>query len=318
MKNRLVLFVLVNIICFSADAQKIEKYFDFLWKPCDSSIARFYSLIENTDSGWTRNDYYILENRLQMKGLYKDSSCTIKNGQFYYLHSNGVLKSVGKYHNNEKEGIWLGFHPNKMMSDSSVYENGKIKGTSLQWWPNGFISDSTIIKEDGSGVAVSWFDDGTVSSAGRLNPFQNQQGKWQYFHRNGKMSAEEIYDNGKLLDRKYFTETGTLMSDTTDHFRKAEFKGGIPAWLKYLSNEIYFPPNYKLINGDRASVILNFDINEQGDVVNLFVQTPFHPAFNDIAFRALKRSPKWNPAINHNRKVTSNFTQSITFQVPHD
>jgi TonB family protein len=313
MKKSLSVFLLSLFFSAGIEAQIIEKYFDFQWKECPANEARFYAMIQHTDSGWVRHDYFLREKKLQMKGKYADSSCKISEGYFYFFHANGVLQSAGRYVNNKKQGLWIGFHSNKAMSDSTVYENGEKTGTSLQWYNNGYMSDSTVLKDDGSSVSVSWFDDGSVSSAGRYN-FQNKyHGKWQFFHLNGKLSAVEVYDNGKLVDRKYFSEDGSPMADTTDKTKAAEFTGGIKKWMQYLNKNLYFPPNYQFVNGDKAGVVVSFTIDESGKVTDVDIATPFHPAFDDIALRVFKSSPKWIPAMDHNRKVKYHHRQAVGF-----
>ncbi len=294
-------------------AQKIEKFYDYKWNECPANEARFYSYIENTDSGWVRFDYFLAEKKLQMKGKYKDSTRKISDGYFYFFHSNGVIQSTGQYLNNKKNGLWLGFYPDKTMSDSTFYDSGNPKGTSIQWHTNGFMSDSTVYIEDGKSVAVSWFDDGTVSSAGRLNILHEKTGKWQYFHKTGKLSADEIYDNGVLIDRKYVSEDGITMTDTTNKSHPAQYPGGIPKWTKYLERNLYFPPNYKIVNGDKAVVVMVFTVDENGNVKDVVVETPFFPAFDEIALKVIKNSPKWIPAIDHNRNVKYHHKQTVSF-----
>ena len=313
MKNMIVLSVL--LIGFSSNlyAQKIEKFFDYQWNPCEANMARFYAMIEHTDSGWLRHDYFLVEKKLHMKGLYNDSACKMANGHFYFFDTNGILESTGQYRDNKKDGIWFGFYSNGFYSDSTVYASGEPTGTSLQWYKNRYLSDSSVYNTDGNAVSVSWFDDGAVSSAGRLNALHQNHGKWQFFHRNGKLSATEIYDNGKLVDRKYFAEDSSPITDTTDYTNCAIFPGGIPAWTKFLEKKLYFPNNYQIVNRDKAVVVVVFTVDENGDVKDVKLQTPFHPAFDDIAVSIIKKSPKWLPAISHNRKVPYKHTQTINF-----
>ena len=315
MKRSALLSVLLIILTSCLAAQKIEKFFDYNWKPCEINMARFYAVIMNTDSGWLRTDYFLATMKLQMKGLYKDSTCKISNGHFYFFHANGLIESTGQYKDNKKEGLWLSYHPNGLMSDSTVYNDfGERSGTSLQWHNTGYLSDSTVYSPDGLSVSVSWFDNGNISSAGHLNLVQAYHGKWQFFHRNGKLSAVEIYNNGKLTDRKYFTEDGSPMTDTTDKTKAATFPGGIPEWMKYLEKKLVFPYNYQIVNGDRATVVVEFTVNENGDVKDVNIRTPFHPAFDNIALNVFNNAPKWIPAINHNRKVKYNHRQTVTFR----
>lgn len=312
---RKIMIAFVTIFFTSVlPAQTIEKYFDFQWKECEANMARFYGVIQHTDSGWVRHDYFLREKKLQMKGLYKDSGCTFAIGQFYFFHANGNLKSMGRYKDNKKEGLWVGYYSNKNMSDSTVYVEGEPTGTAMRWYNSGYISDSTVYNDDGSAVSVSWFEGGPLSEAGRLSPAHNLHGKWQFFHRNGKLSASELYDNGRLIDRKYFSENGAAMTDTTDKTHPALFAGGLPGWQKYLAKSLYFPSGYVFTNGDRASVVAEFTIDENGEIKDIELPTPFHFAFDDIVMKVLKTSPKWEPAMNHNRKVRNLHRQAINFR----
>ncbi len=105
-----------------------------------------------------------------------------------------------------------------------------------------------------------------------------------------------------------------MLTDTTCTDRKAQFEGGDVAWSKYLSEQIYFPSEYKIINADMAKVVVSFCINEEGEMENVFASTPFEKVFDSIAVKAIKKSPKWIPAISHNRRVKSTFSQVVNFK----
>jgi antitoxin component YwqK of YwqJK toxin-antitoxin module len=304
------LFLLVSIATF---AQQTQKFYDYNWKECDVSMARFVAIIKKTDSGWHRSDYFLHSKKLQMDGTYSDEACEKENGKFYYYHANGVLEKVGNYVNDKKDGLWLEYHTNGMMSDSTTYKNGKIIGTSIGWYANGYPKDSSVVNEDGTNVSVEWFDDGNVSSAGRFNANEKRIGKWQFFHKNGRMSALETYENGKVVDKQNFTETGEMVIDTATVYKNASFKGGINAWQKYLYKGLYFPERYTIVNSDKAVVVVSFVIDEEGNVTDVFASTPFHPDFDKIAVEQIKSSPKWLPAVSHNRKVKHYLRQPVIF-----
>lgn len=292
---------------------QIEKFLDYKDRETDITHARFYVNIIKTDSGWLRNDYFIRERKLQMSGLYQDSTCKIASGTFYYFHSNGQLQSTGHYVDGKKDGLWIGYYSNGMINDSTHYNRDRPVGTSLRWHRNGFLSDSSVFNGDGNAVKVSWFDDGSVSAAGRFSAGYKENGKWKYFHKNGKVSAEEIYESGRLVDRKYFDENGNPEADTTSKDRRSDFPGGPKAWLKYLDKKGYFPPQYTITNADSVTVVVRAEIDEDGKVDDVEIVVPFNPSFDDIVKRVLQKSPPWIPAIHHNRKVKSYITQPVTF-----
>ena len=48
--------------------------------------------------------------------------------------------------------------------------------------------------DDGNGTYVAWFDNGLPSEAGKYKDFK-KFGKWIYYHKNGKPSSVELYDD---------------------------------------------------------------------------------------------------------------------------
>ena len=299
--------------CTSASAQKIEKYYDYNWKETDVANARFYSFIQPTDSGWFRGDYYINKKKAQMVGLYKDEQCKIPNGTFYYFYENGNLESIDKFIDGKREGICLRYNYNGTIADSGFFKNNIPVGVRLRWYSNGFMSDSSVTNEDGSGVSVSWFDDGKISSAGYLAAGGNARAKWQFFHDNGKLAAIETYDTGKLLDKKYFDDNGNAMTDTTDKTSDPVFPGGDDSWISFLQKHLYFPDQYTIINNTVVAVVITFTIDQNGNVKDAFINVPFNVTFESIALKAISKSPKWKPAIEHNRFVSSTLKQTVNF-----
>lgn len=310
-------FILLLLTSASAFAQQTQRFYDYQWKETDVAHARFYSVMEPTDSGWHRMDYFLHEpSSLQMEGWFEDTASKVGNGKFTYVYPNKKILSTGYNLHGKKQGLWLSFHPNGMMADSTIYDNGNQTGTRLAWYATGYISDSSVLQKDGSGVQVGWFDNGTPSYAGMLSEGRQQHGKWKYWHKNGKVSAIEIYDHGKLLDKQYFDTTGSALTDTTTKDRNAAFKGGTKDWLKYLGNHLTFPENYRITNSDLAVVELTMTVDEDGNVQDAFINVPFYPPFEKIALDVVRRSPKWTPAISHNRRVRSTFRQAVVFSQP--
>jgi antitoxin component YwqK of YwqJK toxin-antitoxin module len=304
---------LLTILSFSARAQKVEKFYDEHWHETDPHIACFYSVGEQTDSGWHRRDYYIHASSLQMNGYFTDSTCKTQTGKFSFYYANKRLEYRGRYQNGQKEGLWESFYGNGMLQDSTVYAGGKPVGVSLGWYRNGFPADSANWNADGSGLKVSWFENGNPASAGRYAEGGKQHGKWQYFHDDGKISAIELYDHGVLKNKSYFDDRGVPVTDTTDKTQAAAFPGGQAAWIKFISNVLYFPPGYKILNGEQIVVEISATIDEQGNVKDVEVVLPFQPDFDKIALAGVKKSPKWVPAQNHNRNVAQEIRQPIVF-----
>lgn len=312
----------LTLLLFSAitgaSAQKLTKYFDYLWKECDAAHARFVSEITSTDSGWHRLDYFVHGPSLQMEGVYEDSACKIPNGKFTWVYPDGKVDRTGRYSHGKKQGQWLTYHINGMLADSVDYIEGAPFGTSMSWHINGYTRDSAVYNPDGSGVDVSWFSNGSVSSAGRYAAGRKMQGKWQFFHKNGKLSAIELYDQGRLTQKQYYDTAGQAVFDTTSIDKDATFKSGVKDWIKYLENHMDFPGNYKITNSDQAVVVVIFGVDEDGNIIYPYVSIPFYPPFDKVALDVVRKSPKWQPAIEHHRRVQTTFQQAVVFNQPAD
>ncbi len=296
------------------NAQDIKKYYNRQWKECQPNEARFLSITTKTDSGYYRKDYYIRERRLQMAGLYADSLCKIQNGSFAYYHSNGMPLHFERFKQNKKEGVAKSYYRNGCMADSAVYHDGKIVGVKFSWHKNGCLRDSISLQEEGNGVSVSWFDNGMPSSTGHFSKGMKQDGKWMFFHRNGKVSAIEKYDQSKLVDKQYFNEQGELMKDTTNNDRVAQFKGGVKGFMKYIKRKVRFPNQYRIANGNKAVVEVSFTINEEGNIENVYTITSFAEPFDKEVETAILKSPRWQPARNHNRTVKQKYKIPVVFK----
>lgn len=296
-----------------ASAQTKVSYYDFNWKPCAAVDAIYYSILEKTDSGWFRKDYFVSTQKLQMQALFEDEACKIENGFSRYYYANGNLQRVGKEFHGKQEGICMSFYTNGMMSDSALFHDGHVVDKRFRWYRNGFMSDSISRENDSTDVQVGWFDDGSIAYAGYLVNGK-EDGKWKYFHHNGKLSSVEIYHHGEMISAEYFNENGEVLTDTSLVNRDADFKGGIKEWSKYLGKNIYWPSNFEFNTSATVTVVVDFSIDENGKVADIEISLPFRPEFDQIAFKIIKNSPDWKPAIFHNRKVKVYRRQPITFR----
>jgi antitoxin component YwqK of YwqJK toxin-antitoxin module len=311
MKTFFLSLFLYIFTAFHTIAQKTT-YYDWKWQSCDISMARFISVVTQTDSGWLRSEIYIATKKLHREGLYKDSSCEIPNGWVRRYYTNGNLESEVRFTNGMTDGIYTAYHYNGMISDSMFYFKGVITGTLKRWHNNGFIADSVVYNKDGSAVQVSWFNNGMPSSGGKTT-YGLQEGRWRYYHSNGNLASQEEYKAGKQVSRIYFDEDGMQLTDTSSRDRPALFRGSRGKWRRYVENNLQWPRNVKLVNTDTVTVMVMATIDEAGNVTNAYVEVPFHPLFDKEVLRVVKRSPKWTPAISHNRYVKDWLFEAVDF-----
>ena len=162
-------------------------------------------------------------------------------------------------------------------------------------------------------VHVSWFDDGNVAAAGReING--KRLGPWVFYRHNGSKAAAETYENDKCIRTRHYDDGGNEIAvDSNRVEHPAEFKGGVDKWKNYLQNQLIWPAGYHFENGNTVVMQVQMTIDEQGAITDVYVVNPFHAAFDKIAFDAIRKGPKWIPAIQHNRPVPYRFVQTVTF-----
>ncbi len=203
-----------------------------------------------------------------------------------------------------------------MLSDSATYKNGVLIGERIQWFENGYILDSSHYNSDGSGVQISWFDDGKVSSAGRFAAGNKKNGIWKFFHRNEKPSAIEDYSGGKLVSGQYFDTNGNISIDTAGLDREAIFPGRENAWRNFLEKNLdpSVPIRYKAPAGSYI-VATRFIIETDGSITGITPLTNFGYGMEKELEAIIKRSPKWIPAMHKGRAVKAYRIQPLTFVI---
>jgi len=306
-------FLLITLCITTAlPAQLKQHYFTWDWQPCELSEASFASNIKKTDSGYQRTDFFLATHQAQMLGLYEDAGTEIKNGFFAFYYSNGMLEKTGAFKNNKREGNWLAYYRDGSLKDSAHYRDGQVTGTAFSWHQDGYIADSVVHFPGGAALSVSWYDDGQPSAAGHLLNGA-LQGPWQYFHQNGNIAAKEVYDSGRLVSRTYFNEQGIAERDTANKDRDPEFPGGEKAWEKFVQKNLQFPKGYQITNANKVTILASALIDAEGNVTNPVIEIPFEKNFEANVMAMIKKSPRWLPAISHNRKVKGKITLPLTF-----
>jgi protein TonB len=106
---------------------------------------------------------------------------------------------------------------------------------------------------------------------------------------------------------------------------EAEFPGGTKAWVKYVSREIERNMDELQEEGRSGSVIAVFIVDREGSVSEVKIlpceQTIAsscagqNSKLAEIALKAIRKGPKWKPAMKNGRAVKAYRKQQITFRL---
>ncbi|MEZ5072376.1 MAG: TonB family protein [Bacteroidales bacterium] len=166
--------------------------------------------------------------------------------------------------------------------------------------------------EDGfkDGLWTAYHPDGSIRSEGE---FDNgiKHGTWTWYHANGQVSSVEKWKKGSYKKGKYWDENGQP-SDISVVLTDAAYPGGLQAFRKLIAENVAYPEQV-LDLGIEGRVVLTFQINSQGRVVNPVVKETAHPQLDQEAIRVVQLSDAWTPATFHGEYTATTFTFPITF-----
>lgn len=97
---------------------------------------------------------------------------------------------------------------------------------------------------------------------------------------------------------------------------EASFPGGLSAWARYLERNLN-----RDVPGENGAppgtypVVVQFIVDKEGNVSEVKALTNHGYGMEEEAVRAIKRGPKWTPAIQNGRQVKAYRKQPITFVI---
>jgi protein TonB len=127
--------------------------------------------------------------------------------------------------------------------------------------------------------------------------------------------AVPVVDEGKAVVEAPKDETNYDQTFTKVEV-EAQFPGGLGAWQKYVQRNV----NGQVAsdNGSPAgsyTVYVQFIVDKEGNISDVKALTNHGYGMEEEAIRAIKRGPKWTPAIQNGRNVKAYRKQPITFVV---
>lgn len=124
--------------------------------------------------------------------------------------------------------------------------------------------------------------------------------------RNSQVSAKEERTAGVYAFSDVDTKPMFLNSPDPRTF----LERWVYPYLKY--------PSYAVENGIQGRVLVDFIIDEKGEVQDVKVSRGVHQALDDEALRVVSASPKWRPGRHRGKKVKVAMTVAVEFKLSKD
>jgi protein TonB len=139
----------------------------------------------------------------------------------------------------------------------------------------------------------------------------------------GKIDQEGIKDPEVVNPPKVEQETKVVEApkeDPNQVFTKveveAQFPGGEGKWNSYVQREVEKNIDDLTEDGQAGTCEVQFIVDKEGNVSNVEALSMKGSKLAEVAVNAIKRGPKWIPAIQNGRQVKAWRRQKITFRLP--
>lgn len=139
----------------------------------------------------------------------------------------------------------------------------------------------------------------------------------------GKIDQEGIKDPEIVNPPKVEEETKVVEApkeDPNQVFTKveveAQFPGGEGKWNQYVQREVERHIDELTDDGQAGTCEVQFIVDKEGNVSNVEALSMKGTKLSEVAVNAIKKGPKWIPAIQNGRQVKAWRRQKITFRLP--
>ncbi|HEX4959078.1 MAG TPA: energy transducer TonB [Lacibacter sp.] len=139
----------------------------------------------------------------------------------------------------------------------------------------------------------------------------------------GKIDQEGIKDPEVVNPPKVEQETKVVEAPKEDEnqvFTKveveAQFPGGEGKWNQYVQREVERHIDDLTDDGQSGTCEVQFIVDKEGNVSNVEALSMKGTKLAEVAVNAIKKGPKWIPAIQNGRQVKAWRRQKITFRLP--
>lgn len=140
-------------------------------------------------------------------------------------------------------------------------------------------------------------------------------GTWYFFNDSGTVIMKKEYSLGRLATTWNASDEKNEKSETIKNQGiESSFPGPSGSWGQYLVKNMMYPESAvsKEIQG---TVIVVFMVDVEGKILDEYLVRSVEFTLDDEAFRLIRQSPKWIPAVQNGRKVKSYKKQPIEFRI---
>ena len=158
------------VLLFSSSAGEVFAlsqdtiYYDVVWKETTADKASYFRIRSKLSAGWQVTDYFLF-GKPQMTGGYADDSFHIRQGEFVWYDSSGVVIHRCLLKNNKQNGLEFYYYKSGQVQMSGRNEDDEAEGDWIGYYPSGKISGKAKFKKGKQVSGVFYKEDGSRNKA---------------------------------------------------------------------------------------------------------------------------------------------------------
>ena len=148
-------------------------YYDAIWKETTADKASYFRIKTRSTEGWRVSDCF-LTGKPQMKGGYADDSFHVRQGEFAWYDSSGVINHRCMYVNNKPSGPETFYYASGQVQMSGNNKEGEAEGKWAGYYPSGKISGKAKYKKGKQISGTFYHEDGSPDKS--ITEFRRDSG----------------------------------------------------------------------------------------------------------------------------------------------
>jgi protein TonB len=133
------------------------------------------------------------------------------------------------------------------------------------------------------------------------------------------LKCQEVdYEADSALHYTCYDEKGNIQAEDCIFEKEAIFKGGEKAWVKYLTGRLSTVRLPKAYWDGKVygTIYIQFVVDVEGKITDVRALNSIDHELDEIAKDIIRQGPRWEAAVQYNRKVNAYRKQPITFTKP--
>jgi len=304
---------------------------------CPAALLELGNMTNSSDAKFISNSADQEKIARNILNAINNYAASLKNGSDNSVQTSGIntltadtipvydkgkkVKTLAVRKTKKDDYSFVGFTDKLYITGSSskpFSENSKITANAIYIKS---IPDDVLIVADGKEISGDEMKDIPPNSMRSINILKGETAEKKYGTK-GKNGAIEIItkriEQDTPITKTYFKFAD---KDTTPNkiYTKVEteasFPGGPSAWLKYITRQIQASID-TFTNADYGTCVVRFIVNTDGTVTDVQATTMKGTMLAKVSVNAIKKGPKWIPASQNGRTVTSYRLQPVTLTNP--